>query len=126
MADQLVRGLVIEEDFQDEIKYTLEHSNESYVDWCALSYKGRITIRLNLPLHMIWAGIRDPLVGYMNPIAGMPSSLVVEARGSLERSSIPRPVRSVMLQKVEEKKHKNISVQRTSREAQKLWRLLLY
>ena len=34
---------------------------------------------------MIWAGRRDHLVGDMNPLAGMPSSLVEEARGSLDR-----------------------------------------
>ena len=53
MIDQLVKDLAIEEAFQDEIKYTLEHNNQSYVDWGALSYKGQIKIRLNLPLHMI-------------------------------------------------------------------------
>ena len=41
MADQLVRDLAFEEAFQDEIKYTLEHNNQSYIDWRALSYKGK-------------------------------------------------------------------------------------
>ena len=85
-----------------------------------------IRIRLNLPLHMIWAGRKDHLVGDMTPLAGMPSSLVGEARGSLEWSSISRPDGSVMLQKREDKKQKNISAQRTLRGAQKVWRLLLY
>ena len=59
----------------------------------------KIRTRLNLPLHMIWAGIRDHMVGDMTPRVGMPSSFVGEARVSLEWSSIPRPVGSVMLQR---------------------------
>ena len=35
----------------------------------------------------------------MTPLAGMSSSLVGEARGSFEWSSIPRPVGNVMLRK---------------------------
>ena len=85
-----------------------------------------IITRLNLLLHMIWAGRKDHLVGDMNPLSGMPSSLMVEARGSLELSSIPRPAGSVMLQKKEENNKKNMSAQRTSRGPQNLWRLLLY
>ena len=65
---------------------------------------------------MIWACRIDHLVGDMNPLAGMPSSLVGEARGSLEWSSIPRPAGSVMLQKIEENNQKKMSAQRTFRE----------
>ena len=75
---------------------------------------------------MIWADRRDHMVGEMTPIAGMPSSLVVEARGSSEWSSITRPAGSVMLQKIEEENQNNISTQRTSIEAQKVWRLLKF
>ena len=57
---------------------------------------------------MIWAGRKDHLLGDMNPLAGMLSSSVGEARGSLEWSSIPRPTGSVMLHKKEEKKQKNM------------------
>ena len=32
MTERLVRYLVIEEALQDEIKYTLEHNNQSYID----------------------------------------------------------------------------------------------
>ena len=46
--------------------------------------RGETITRLNLPLHMIWAGRNDPLVGEMTPLAGMPSSLVGVARVSLE------------------------------------------
>ena len=35
-----MRALAIEEDLQDEIKDTLEHNNQSYVNWCDLSDKG--------------------------------------------------------------------------------------
>ena len=81
MAERLVRDLSIEEALQDEIKYMLERNNQSYVDWCALSDKEKNNNKLNLPLHMIWADRRDNPVGDMNPLAGMPSSLVEEARG---------------------------------------------
>ena len=54
---------------------------------------------LNLPLNMIWAGRRDHMLGDMTPLAGMPSSFVVDARVSFEWSSITRPDVIVMLQK---------------------------
>ena len=101
MAERLVRDLAIEEALQDEIKDTVEHNNQSYIDCCAISDKGKIRTSLNLPLHMIWAGRRDHLVGDITPLAGMPSSLMGEARVSLGWSSIPMPVGSVMLQKRE-------------------------
>ena len=41
----------------------------------------KIITRLNLPLNIIWAGRIDYLVGDMNPLAGVTSSLVEEARG---------------------------------------------
>ena len=37
MAKRLVRYLGIEEALQEEIKHTLEHKNQSYGYWCALS-----------------------------------------------------------------------------------------
>ena len=86
----------------------------------------KIKTRLNLPLHMIWASRRDHLVGDMTPLESIPSSLVGKSRGTLELSSIPRPVGSVMLHKIEEKKHKNVISQITLRGAQEVWRLLLY
>ena len=99
MAKRLVIYLAIEETLRGEIKDTLEHKNQSCVDWCDLSDKEKITTRLNLQLHMIWAGRRDHLVGDMTPLADMPSSLVGESRGSLEFSFIPRTAVSMMLQK---------------------------
>ena len=83
MAERLVRDLSIEEALQYEIKDTLEHNNQSYVEWCDLSDKEKITTRLNLLLQMIWAGRRDHMVGDMTPLAGIPSSLVGKARVSL-------------------------------------------
>ena len=41
MAKRLVRDLAIEEDLQEEIKYTLEHNNQSYGEWCAQTDKGK-------------------------------------------------------------------------------------
>ena len=37
MAERMVRNLDIKEDLLEEVKQTLEHKNQSYVDWCALS-----------------------------------------------------------------------------------------
>ena len=59
----------------------------------------KIITRLNLLLNVIWYGRRYHMVVDMTPLAGMPSSLVVEARGSLKWLSIPMPARSVMLRK---------------------------
>ena len=59
----------------------------------------KIITRLNLPLQMIWASRRDHMAGDMTPLAGMPSSLVGEARGSLEWSSIQMPDGGVILGK---------------------------
>ena len=75
---------------------------------------------------MIWAVRRDNLVGDKTPLQGMPSSSAEEKRESSEWSSIPRTVGSVTLQKRKDNKHKNMSAQRTSRVAQKLWMLQLY
>ena len=91
IVERLVRYLLIEEALQDEIKVKLEHNNHSCVNWCTLSDKEIIITRLYLPLHMIWVGRRDHLVGDMTPLADMPSSLVEEARGSLKCSSITKP-----------------------------------
>ena len=88
--------------------------------------QGKNNNKVNLPLNMVWAVKRDHLVGDITPLAGMPSSLVEEARVSLEWSSITGPARSEMLQKIEDNKHKNMSAQRTSRGAPKVWRLLHY
>ena len=41
MAEWLVRDLAIEEALQDKIKDTPEHNNQSHVNWCALSDKGK-------------------------------------------------------------------------------------
>ena len=39
MAEWLMRDLRIEEDLQTEIKETIEHNNQSYVNWCDISDK---------------------------------------------------------------------------------------
>ena len=68
MAEQLVRDLAIEQALQEEMKDTLEHNNQSYGDWCALSDEDKKITRLNLPCNMIWAGRRDHMVGDTNPL----------------------------------------------------------
>ena len=98
MAERLVRDLAIEEALQTEIYKNLEHKNQSNVNWCALSDKKQIRTRLNLLLSMIWDGRRYHQVVDMTPLVVMPSSLVGESRGSLERSSIIRPSKIVILQ----------------------------
>ena len=84
----------------------------------------KTTTRLNLMLHTTWSGRRDHLGGDMTPPVDTPSSSGQGARGSSEWSSIPRPFGSVILRKIEEKNQKNMSAQRTSREAQKVSNLL--
>ena len=126
MAERRVRDLAIEQALQEEIKYTLEHNNQSYGDWCDLLDKDKKRTRLNLPCNMIWAVRRDHLVGDTTPLQDMPSSLAEEKRELLEWSSIPRPVGSATPQRRKEKKQKNMSAQRTSGEAQKVWKLQIY
>ena len=113
MEEQLVKYLEIEEALQTKIKEALEHKNQSYVDWCALSYKEKIKPRLNLLLHTIRSVRRDHLVVDMTHVAGIPSSVVLEAKVSLEWLFFPRPSGSMMLWKREYKKYNNTRSQRT-------------
>ena len=39
MSEPLVKDVAIEETLQEEIKYTLEHNNQSYGEWCAQTDK---------------------------------------------------------------------------------------
>ena len=86
----------------------------------------KTTTTLNLPLHTTWAGRRDHMGGDMTPPADTPSSSGQGARGSSEWSYIKRPAGSAILRKIEENKQKNMSAQRTLREARKVWRLLQF
>ena len=56
MAKRLVRYLAIEEALQEEIKHTIEHNNQSYGDWCALSDKGENNnkVKLTVTYDMGW------------------------------------------------------------------------
>ena len=56
MEERLLRDLAIEDDLQDEIKYTLEQNNYSYLNWCALSDKGENNnkVKLNVTYDMGW------------------------------------------------------------------------
>ena len=56
IAERLVRDLEIEEALQDEIKQTLEHKNQSYVDWCALldKEKKKNKVKLTVTYDMGW------------------------------------------------------------------------
>ena len=69
---------------------------------------------------MIWDGRRDHLEGDMTSIVSITSSLVGDAKGSLELSFIKMSTGSMMLRKIEENNHKNINARRTSRKVQKL------
>ena len=48
MAKRLVIDLAIKEALMEEIKHTLEHNNQSYVDWCALSDKDKNNNKIKL------------------------------------------------------------------------------
>ena len=56
MVERLVRYLAIEEALREEIKDTLEHSNQSYGDWCDLSDKEKNNnkVKLNVIYDMGW------------------------------------------------------------------------
>ena len=41
MVKRLVRDLANEKAYQEEIKDTLEHRNQSYREWCAQTDKGK-------------------------------------------------------------------------------------
>ena len=84
MSELLVRDLAMVEAFQEEIKDTLEHNNQSYGEWCAQTDNEKTTTRLNLLLHTKWAGRRDHLGGDMNPPVDMPSYLGKGVKGSSE------------------------------------------
>ena len=124
MAERLVRDLAIEEALQEEIKYTLERKNQSYGEWCAQTDKGKNNNKVKL--NVTRAGRRYHLGVDITPPSDTPSSSGQGERGSSEWSYIKRPSGSVMLWKREEKKQKNMSAQRTSREARKVWRLLKF
>ena len=56
MAERLVRYLSIEDSLWDEIKYTLEQKNQSYVYWCYLSdkEKNKNEVKLTVTYDMGW------------------------------------------------------------------------
>ena len=56
MAERMVRDLAIEEALQDEIKDTVEHNNQSYIDWCDLSHKekNKNKVKLTVTYDMGW------------------------------------------------------------------------
>ena len=83
MAEQLVRYLVIEEVLQDEIKYTLKHNNQSYVDWCAPSDKGKNNnkVKLAVAYDMGWqkrlSGRRyDSYIGHAFIVGGRSKGII--------------------------------------------------
>ena len=51
-----MRYLAVEEAFQEEIKHTLEHNNQSYGDWCDLSDndKNNNKVKLTVSHNMGW------------------------------------------------------------------------
>ena len=56
MIERLVRDLAIKEALQEEKLDTLEHNNQSYVDWCALSEKEKNNnkVKLTVTYDMGW------------------------------------------------------------------------
>ena len=59
MAERLVRYLAIEGSFQEEMKHTPEHKNQSYGDWCAPSDmdKNKNKVKLTVTYDMGWQKI---------------------------------------------------------------------
>ena len=59
MAERLVRDLAIEDIIQIEIKATLAHKNQSYVQWCARSdeYRNKNKVKLTITYYMVWQKI---------------------------------------------------------------------
>ena len=55
-TERLVRDLVIEEALQDEIKIHTRKKNQSYIDWCNLSDKGKNKnkVRLTITYDVVW------------------------------------------------------------------------
>ena len=56
MAEQLVRNLAIEEALHTEIKETIEHNNQSHVEWCDLSdkVKNKNTVKIIATCDLGW------------------------------------------------------------------------
>ena len=73
------------------------------------------TTILNLPGHTTLVGRRDPLAGDIPPTEYTSSSSGQGASGSTEWSSILGSAGSVTMQKIREKKQKDMSAQRTLR-----------
>ena len=120
MAEWLVRDLAIEDALHDGIKDTLEHYNQSYVDWYALSYKGKNNnkVKLNVTYDMgrqnISSGWRyDSSSEHAFIIGGRSKGIIVMVLYSKACQ------KCVSAEKIIEESEKN-SAQRTSREAQKL------
>ena len=59
MVKRPVRYLATGEALQDEIKDTLEHNNQSYVDWCDISDKEKNNnkVKLTVTYDMVWKKI---------------------------------------------------------------------
>ena len=53
MAKRMVRDLAIEEAFQEEIKDTLEHNNQSYDEWRAQTDKGKNNTSFSWPYMLV-------------------------------------------------------------------------
>ena len=100
MAAQPVRDLAVEEDIQTEIKETLEHNNQSYVDWCNLEdkEKKKNKVKPTITYNMGWQ--KRSYSRRYDSSSGHVFILGRIRKVSLELSSIPRPSGIVMLQKI--------------------------
>ena len=83
MKERLVKDLAIEEALQNRIKEALEHNNQSYVNWCALSYKERnknkvkLTVTYDMGCQKISSGSRyDYSIGHAFIIGGRSKGII--------------------------------------------------
>ena len=81
--ERLVIYLEIEEAPQDEIKDTLEHNNQSYVDWCDISDKEKNNnkVKITITYDMVWqkrssGSIYEPSSGHAFIIDGINKGII--------------------------------------------------
>ena len=126
MAERLVRDLAIEEALQDEIKDTLEHNKQSYVNWCALSDKKQNNnkVKPTVTYDMGWQ--KRSYVSRYYSSSGHAFIIGGRSKGIIRMVFYSKACLNFNAVEREEKNQNNMSTQRTLRVAQKVWRLLIY
>ena len=83
MSERLARDLAIEENLQDKIKETLEHNNQSYVNWCALAdkEKNKNKVKITITYNRGWqkrsyGSIYDSYSGHSFIVGGSTKGII--------------------------------------------------